>query len=183
MHWFFLVCFRFETIKFSQPQQQGSYPPIPPVGKSLWSSAAESVLEYCRVVWDIFPPDCSDDQKLIRFVVSDAKGAARVLNKWNEQSSLIVSAGLAGIGKPEPEARRSMAEAKGYDISRGVETGLKILCETTPKQNEILKQGTTQLVNRGRIVVLTHFKSQNHLNQVLKNFRDNFQVRTSIQNS
>ena len=59
----------FETIKFSQPQQQGSYPPIPPVGKSLWSSASESVLEYCRVVWDIFPPDCADDPKLIRFVI------------------------------------------------------------------------------------------------------------------
>ena len=96
-------------------------PPMPPpVTKSLWSSASESVLEYCRVVWDIFPPD-TDDQKLIRFVVSDAKQQTRVLNKWDEQSSVQVSAGLAGIGRPEPEARRPMAEAKGYDISKGIE--------------------------------------------------------------
>ena len=93
---------RFDTIKFCQPQQQQSYPVIPPVSKSLWSSASESVLEYCRVVWDIFPPD-TDDQKLIRFVVSDKphnNKSTHVLNQWDvaEQNCLLVSAGLARFG-------------------------------------------------------------------------------------
>ena len=95
---------RFDTIKFCQPQQQQSYPVIPPVSKSLWSSASESVLEYCRVVWDIFPPD-TDDQKLIRFVVSDKphnNKSTHVLNQWDvaEQNCLLVSAGLARFGSP-----------------------------------------------------------------------------------
>jgi len=168
---------RFDTIKFCQPQQQQSYPVIPPVSKSLWSSASESVLEYCRVVWDIFPPD-TDDQKLIRFVVSDKphnNKSTHVLNQWDvaEQNCLLVSAGLASMGRPEPETRRAMAESKGYDISKGTETGLKILCETTAKQNQILKQGRP-LLNRGRIVLITHFRDQHHLLKVLEAFRNDF---------
>ena len=66
-----------------------------------------------------------------------------------------------------------MAESKGYDISKGTETGLKILCETTAKQNQILKQGRP-LLNRGRIVLITHFRDQHHLLKVLEAFRNDF---------
>ena len=66
-----------------------------------------------------------------------------------------------------------MAESKGYDISKGTETGLKILCETTAKQNQILKQGRP-LLNRGRIVLITHFRDQHHLLKVLEAFRKDF---------
>jgi len=168
----------FDSIKFSTPHQQ--HPQIPPVSKSMWSSATESVLEYCRVVWDIFLPDASGgEQKLIRFVVSDAKQVARVLNKWDvaaEQTTHFVSAGLAGMGRPEPESRRKMADSKGYDISKGIETGLKVLCERSATQNRILQlsknASSSPFVNRGRIVVLTHLRSNQHLAEILAAFKD-----------
>lgn len=40
--------------------------PVPPICKSLWTLSVESSVEYCRIVWDLFPTG-----KLIRFVVSD----------------------------------------------------------------------------------------------------------------
>ena len=160
----------FDSIKFSQPQQ---HPQIPPVSKSMWSSATESVLEYCRVVWDIFPPD-SDEQKLIRFVISDAKQSAKVLNTWDvaEQSTNVVSAGLSNVGRPEPESRRKMTESKGYNICKGVETALKILCETTATQNRVSK--SSLLLNRGRIVVVTHLTNGQHLSQIVRTFVTDF---------
>lgn len=29
--------------------------PLPLVGKSLWTASVESSVEYCRIVWDLFP--------------------------------------------------------------------------------------------------------------------------------
>lgn len=37
-----------------------------PVKKSLWSNSVESAIEYCRIVWDLFPSG-----KLVRFIISD----------------------------------------------------------------------------------------------------------------
>ena len=53
-----------------------NYIPLPPVYKSMWTCAAEAVLEYCRIVWDIFPTE----EKLIEVVVS---GHGR-LTSWDE---------------------------------------------------------------------------------------------------
>lgn len=47
-----------------------------PIKKSLWTSCVESSLEYCRIVWDLFPTG-----KLIRFVISDK--AAHIVNTWD----------------------------------------------------------------------------------------------------
>lgn len=29
--------------------------PVPPIYKSLWTTSVESSVEYCRIVWDLFP--------------------------------------------------------------------------------------------------------------------------------
>jgi hypothetical protein len=29
--------------------------PMTPICKSLWTSSVESAIEYCRIVWDLFP--------------------------------------------------------------------------------------------------------------------------------
>lgn len=29
--------------------------PIPPFSKSLWTCSFEAAIEYCRIVWDLFP--------------------------------------------------------------------------------------------------------------------------------
>lgn len=54
------------------------YIPLPPVYKSMWTCAAEAVLEYCRIVWDIFPTE----EKLIEMVVSGASPVR--LTSWDE---------------------------------------------------------------------------------------------------
>lgn len=28
---------------------------LPPISKSLWTSSVEAAVEYCRIVWDLFP--------------------------------------------------------------------------------------------------------------------------------
>lgn len=44
------------------------------VKKSLWTSSVESSIEYCRIIWDLFPAG-----KLIRFVISDK--AAHIVSR------------------------------------------------------------------------------------------------------
>jgi hypothetical protein len=29
--------------------------PLPPICKSLWTTSIETSMEYCRIVWDLFP--------------------------------------------------------------------------------------------------------------------------------
>lgn len=161
---------QLDTIKLSQPLQ---YPKaLPPVTKTMWTAATESMMEYCRVVWDIFPPD-TPEQKLIRFVVSEAKGNCSVINRWSatEQSTGFVSARLAKSGRPEPESRMKMAQSKGYDISRGIETGFKVLSESTEAQ---LDCQSSMMMNKGRLVVLSHFRDNEHLQEVLENLKTDF---------
>ena len=55
----------FDSLKTSM-QAAARQIPIAPIYKTMWTSVSESILEYCRIVWDIFPPD-SQEQKLIRF--------------------------------------------------------------------------------------------------------------------
>jgi hypothetical protein len=50
-----------------------------PVKKSLWSASVEATIEYCRIVWDLFPSG-----KLIRFIISDK--AAHIVNTWSTQT-------------------------------------------------------------------------------------------------
>lgn len=57
-----------------------------PIKKSLWTSSVEGAIEYCRIVWDLFPTG-----QLIRFIISDK--AAHIVNTWDisTQSSTHVS--------------------------------------------------------------------------------------------
>jgi len=52
----------------------GTIPP-PPIFKSMWTCSIEAVLEYSRIVWDLFP-----EGKLIRVISSDMQ--SRNLNSW-----------------------------------------------------------------------------------------------------
>ena len=117
----------FDSIKSSM-QAAARQIPIAPIYKTMWTAVSESLLEYCRIVWDIFPPDCQE-QKLIRFVLSGSD--TQFLNRWDsrDQTVEVLKTALARVGRPEPESRRKSAHAKGYNISNGIEAGMKILCE------------------------------------------------------
>lgn len=36
-------------------KNKGTLLPLPPISKSLWTCSVESSVEYCRIVWDLFP--------------------------------------------------------------------------------------------------------------------------------
>jgi len=174
----------FDSLKTSM-QAAARQIPIAPIYKTMWTSVSESILEYCRIVWDIFPPD-SQEQKLIRFVLSDGGGSGhdtQVLNRWDnrDQTIEVIKNGLASVGRPEPESRRKSAYAKGYNISNGIETGMKILCEytdTQKRESQKLKEKENSpagVMNRGRIIVLTYLENQEHLQSILDTFKS--QVR------
>lgn len=41
----------FEFLKTRTP----GFMPVAPISKSLWTCSVESAIEYCRIVWDLFP--------------------------------------------------------------------------------------------------------------------------------
>jgi hypothetical protein len=151
-----------ESVKSSVSQQAG-FIPLPPVDKSIWTSATESVLEYCRIVWDIFPTATEDlsEHRLIRFVVCNERETNKVLNTWNreQQSAANLANGFALAGRPESHLRSTNSSKGRTDpLRNGIRKALEILSETTEAQQKV--QGSddaaVRLVNRGRIVCLTH---------------------------
>ena len=126
--------------------------------------------------FEISVADCQE-QKLIRFVLSGSD--TQFLNRWDsrDQTVEVLKNALARVGRPEPESRRKSAHTKGYNISNGIEAGMKILCEYTDVQkheSQKLKncdKNPIGVLNRGRIIVLTHLDSQDHLNSILETFK------------
>ena len=45
--------------------------PLPAICKSLWSCTVESVLEYSRIVWDLFPGKRESEIKLVPIKILD----------------------------------------------------------------------------------------------------------------
>lgn len=75
--------------------------PLAPIAKSLWTCAVESAMEYCRIMYDVFPA-----RKLVRgaagrgvVVVGSRKRRSRIrglrVRGWDERGSRI---GVGGLG-------------------------------------------------------------------------------------
>lgn len=128
-------------IDFDASKTRGpGYIPLSPVCKSLWTCSVEAAVEYCRVVWDLFP-----DGKLVRFVVSDS--AAHILNTWavTQQNLTHILNGLCLVGPVRPGA--------GGDVV-GLCAAIEALCESSPCQTT-QSQTDRQYKNRGRIICIT----------------------------
>lgn len=154
-----------------QKSRPTGYIPLAPINKSMWTCATEAVMEYCRIVWDLFP-----QEKLLQFVVSDQE--PKQIASWDteEQDSTVLTNGLAQCGRPEPESRKKTAAAKGYSITNGLELALRSLCEVTAQQRQVRAKmaegGLPRLVNRGRIVCITHLLDDRHLDHIIASFQD-----------
>ncbi|XP_013169023.1 PREDICTED: protein asunder [Papilio xuthus] len=128
-------------IEFDVSKSRGpGYVPLPPVCKSLWTCSVEAAVEYCRIVWDLFP-----EGKLIRFVVSDS--AAHLLNTWTEaqQNLTHILNGLCLVGP--------VRRGAGGDVV-GLCAAIEALGEPSPNQSS---RPTTERLfqNRGRIICIT----------------------------
>lgn len=50
---------------FTQKRQPGIIP-LAPITKSMWTCSVEGAVEYCRIVWDIYPKD----RLVLNYVIS-----------------------------------------------------------------------------------------------------------------
>lgn len=143
----------------SRAMTNPAYTPIGPIGKTIWTCATESALEYCRIVWDIFPED-----KLIQFVVCDQDGKS--VNSWKaeDQNSFAVASGLAKVGRPDSEPKR-----KDYSIQNGLAKALEVLCEVSDAQKQA--KARSCLTNRGRIILMAYFQDEKRIDQVIRHFQ------------
>ncbi|XP_013869938.1 integrator complex subunit 13 isoform X1 [Austrofundulus limnaeus] len=130
--------------------------PLAPVSKSLWTCAVECSMEYCRILYDIYPKD-----KLVNYVVSDSE--FHILNSWRRenQSTHELMAALAAVGPPNPRE-----DPECCSILHGLVAAVELLCKITELQHEkrtALMDTAERVANRGRIICLTNAKSDTHV--------------------
>lgn len=130
--------------------------PLAPVSKSLWTCAVECSMEYCRILYDIYPKD-----KLVNYVVSDSE--FHFLNSWRQedQSTHELMGALAAVGPPNPRE-----DPECCSILHGLVAAVESLCKITELQHErrtSLMDTADRVANRGRIICLTNAKSDTHV--------------------
>ncbi|KAK2858945.1 hypothetical protein Q5P01_003565 [Channa striata] len=130
--------------------------PLAPVSKSLWTCAVECSMEYCRILYDIYPKD-----KLVNYIVSDSE--FHILNSWRqeEQSTHELMSALAAVGPPNPRE-----DPECCSILHGLVAAVESLCKITELQHErrtMLMDTAERVANRGRIICLTNAKSDTHV--------------------
>lgn len=130
--------------------------PLAPVSKSLWTCAVECSMEYCRILYDVYPKD-----KLINYLVSDSEFHS--LNSWRreDQSTHELMSALAAVGPPNPRE-----DPECCSILHGLVAAVESLCKITELQHErrtALMDTAERVANRGRIICLTNAKSDTHV--------------------
>ncbi|KAM3587280.1 uncharacterized protein V6R79_000845 [Siganus canaliculatus] len=130
--------------------------PLAPVSKSLWTCAVECSMEYCRILYDIYPKD-----KLVNYLVSDSE--FHILNSWRREDQSIheLMSALAAVGPPNPRE-----DPECCSILHGLVAAVESLCKITELQHEkrtALMDTADRVANRGRIICLTNAKSDTHV--------------------
>ncbi|KAJ9581248.1 hypothetical protein L9F63_023574 [Diploptera punctata] len=129
--------------------------PLAPISKSLWTCSVEAAIEYCRIVWDLFPQG-----KLIRFVVSDS--SAHILNTWStlQQNLSHILNSLATVGIP-PRTHPSA----DYSVIHGLRAAIEALCECSEVQHE----KRTSLIENASKVMNRYNNSMKSLEEIFQN--------------
>uniref|UniRef100_A0A8C2ZRJ5 Integrator complex subunit 13 n=1 Tax=Cyclopterus lumpus TaxID=8103 RepID=A0A8C2ZRJ5_CYCLU len=130
--------------------------PLAPVSKSLWTCAVECSMEYCRILYDVYPL-----HKLINYIVSDSE--FHILNSWRQedQSTHELMSALAAVGPPNPRE-----DPECCSILHGLVAAVESLSKITELQHErrtSLMDTAERVANRGRIICLTNAKSDTHV--------------------
>ncbi|EDV43675.1 uncharacterized protein Dana_GF16409 [Drosophila ananassae] len=139
--------------------------------KSLWTCACESSIEYCRVVWDLFP-----GKKHVRFIVSDT--AAHIVNTWSTstQNMSHVMNAMVMVGVPS----RSMPQSSDYSVIHGLRAAIEALAEPTDEQLATIASGEpVHIPNEGRVICITSARD----NTSMKSLEDIFNTVLIQQNA
>ncbi|XP_023306840.2 protein asunder [Lucilia cuprina] len=136
--------------------------------KSLWTCSVESSIEYCRIVWDLFPRG-----KLIRFIVSDT--AAHIVNTWKfatQNMSHVLNA-MALVGVPQ----RNTPQSSDYSVIHGLRAAIEALAEPTEHQINLMQaqennpnMANEKIPNKGRVICITSARD----NPSMKSLEDIF---------
>ncbi|XP_060858444.1 integrator complex subunit 13-like [Metopolophium dirhodum] len=141
---------------------------IPPVTiyKSIWTCSIEAVLEYCRIVWDLFP-----EGKLIRVISSDVR--SRNLNNWssNQQNVNIMLSSLSLLGPPDklvPNPNRD------YSVVYGFRTAAEAMIECTKEQmdQEKSKKNNIEIQNKCRTFIITSARDNQSIDNLTSMFHN-----------
>ncbi|KAF5295180.1 hypothetical protein FQR65_LT10568 [Abscondita terminalis] len=156
----------FEFLKSRAP----GFIPFNPISKSLWTCSVESAIEYCRIVWDLFPQG-----KLIRFFASDT--VAHIMNTWSpsQQNLNHVMNGMSLLGVPPPI--RSSQPPKDYSVVHGLRAAIEALGECTDLQLEKRKaiglgEGNVKLINKCRIICITSARDNDSMKRLQEIFNN-----------
>ncbi|XP_018907328.1 integrator complex subunit 13 [Bemisia tabaci] len=145
--YFGIPCEHYIDFDFPKNRTPG-FIPLAPISKSLWTCSIEATVEYCRIVWDLFP-----QEKLVRVIASDSR--AYILNSWSmDQQNVNHLLNAASIGvPPRPKPGSSME----YSVVHGLRSAIECMCEYTPKQQEKQSQLTdgSKILNRCRVICIT----------------------------
>ncbi|MCJ8743419.1 hypothetical protein PDJAM_G00093740 [Pangasius djambal] len=146
---------QIECDMLTKSRAQGMIP-LAPVSKSLWTCAVECSMEYCRILYDIYPA-----KKLVNYIVSDSE--CHILNTWREEDQSVqeLMAALAAVGPPNPHE-----DPECCSILHGLVAAVESLCKITVYQHEArtaLVDVAHRVSNRGRIICLTNAKSDTHV--------------------
>lgn len=139
------------------------------VKKSLWTSSVESSIEYCRIIWDLFPTG-----KLIRFVISDK--AAHIVNTWNflTQNLTHINNALSMVGAPKTSQQTS-----DYTVIHGLRAAIEALAEPADFQRNT-PEG--RVSNRGRVICITSARDNPSMNSLEKIFHQVLVQQNTISN-
>lgn len=145
---------------------------LPQFAKSLWTCSVEASVEYCRIVWDLFPKG-----KLIRFIVSDT--AAHIVNTWglSTQNMSHVLNAMAMVGVPQ----RNTPQSSDFSVIHGLRAAIEALAEPTLHQKELqIEMGESNKVpNKGRVICITSARD----NPSMKSLEDIFHTVLMQQNT
>nr|XP_023015588.1 integrator complex subunit 13 [Leptinotarsa decemlineata] len=161
----------FEFLKSRTP----GFIPMNPISKSLWTSSVESAIEYCRIVWDLFPQG-----KLVRFIASDT--VAHILNTWSplQQNLTHIMNGMSLIGVPPPPPPRSVSTPMDHTVLHGLRAAIEALSEPTDLQQEKIRNSLEnhKILNRARVICITSARD----NDSMKRLEDIFLTVLNQQN-
>jgi len=155
----------FDVFTKGRSSSQPVGTPLPAIPKSLYTCTVESVLEYSRIIFDLFP----ESDKLLSFLAFRESGCSRLMN-WNEQNltSLNNSFQLLASTIKNNKSQQQTNKAETLLLSSITEC-LEQLAAFSPLQWELYKK-KKELNNKGRLIVITNFQNNNQINNFIKTF-------------
>ncbi|KAF0305690.1 Integrator complex subunit 13 [Amphibalanus amphitrite] len=152
---------QFEMDSLSKGRSSGLIP-LAPVTKTMWTCAVEAAVEYCRIVWDIYP-----SARLIRLIANGAQAVS--VNDWTaaDQHLTTLMQQLAGVMGGVRSA------GSQHSLHAGLAAALHALGEPSEAQRaDRAADAAAKVMNRGRVVVVSQLADDGQARRLREWFAD-----------